>query len=99
MEKSIHRRRDDGEPGASSDTLEVVPCCAISAGSGVTMHRFEVWAPLPNKLTLQVNNAVLPMREPDELGWWHLDVAEAGPSTDYSYLIDDDDKRYPDPRS
>jgi maltooligosyltrehalose trehalohydrolase len=63
------------------------------------MHRFEVWAPLPNKLTLQVNNAVLPMRGPDEQGWWHLDVAEAGPSTDYSYLIDDDDKRYPDPRS
>ena len=63
------------------------------------MHRFEVWAPLPKKVSLRVNDATLPMNGPDEFGWWRLDVADAGPGADYSYLIDEDDKGYPDPRS
>jgi maltooligosyltrehalose trehalohydrolase len=63
------------------------------------MHRFEIWAPLPKKLAVCVNNAALPMHGPNQQGWWHLDVDEAEPGTDYSYLIDDDDKSYPDPRS
>lgn len=63
------------------------------------MHRFEVWAPLPRKVVVQVNKAVLPMEGPDEQGWWRLDVVGAGPGMDYGYLIDDDEKCYPDPRS
>ena len=39
------------------------------------------------------------MNGPDEFGWWRLAVADAGPGTDYGFLIDEDDKAYPDPRS
>src|SRR6266852_2402760 len=67
------------------------------------MHRFEIWAPLPNKVAVRVNdteNAIVrPMNGPDDQGWWHLDVEEAGPGSDYCFLIDDDSTCYPDPRS
>jgi maltooligosyltrehalose trehalohydrolase len=63
------------------------------------MHRFEIWAPLPNKIAVRMNDAALPMHGPDDQGWWHLDVDEAESGADYCYLIDDDDKCYPDPRS
>jgi maltooligosyltrehalose trehalohydrolase len=67
------------------------------------MHRFEIWAPLPKKVAVKVNeneNAIVrPMNGPDDQGWWHLDVEEAGPGTDYGFLIDDDETCYPDPRS
>jgi len=46
-----------------------------------------------------MNGATLPMNGPDEFGWWRLAVADAGPGTDYGFLIDEDDKAYPDPRS
>jgi len=63
------------------------------------MHRFEVWAPLPNSVSVRVKNTARPMRGPDDHGWWCLDVDDAGPGTEYSYLIDDDVTGYPDPRS
>jgi maltooligosyltrehalose trehalohydrolase len=63
------------------------------------MRRFEVWAPLPNKVAFRANESTQPMQGPDEQGWWHLDVQEASPSTDYGFLLDDDEKCYPDPRS
>ena len=68
------------------------------------MHRFEVWAPHAKKLAVQVSSATLAittlaMDGPDEQGRWRLDVAEATPGSDYGYLIDDDAKPYPDPRS
>src|SRR5580698_3040201 len=63
------------------------------------MHRFEIWAPRAKKLAVRVNSATLPMNGPDEQGCWHLDVAEAQSGSDYAYLIDDDTKPYPDPRS
>ncbi len=63
------------------------------------MHRFEVWAPLPRKLALRVNETTLPMHGPDEHGWWRLDVDKAGSGTDYGYMMDNDEKWYPDPRS
>ena len=63
------------------------------------MHRFEIWAPFAKKLAIRVNNATLPMNGPDEQGCWQLNVAEAEPGSDYAYLIDDDTKLYPDPRS
>ena len=52
------------------------------------MHRFEIWAPLPKKVEVRVQDAALPMQGPDDQGWWHLDVEEAGPGTDYCYLIE-----------
>ena len=63
------------------------------------MHCFEVWATLPKKVAVRVNESTLPMQGPDEQGWWRLDVEEAGPGTDYGFLIDDDEKCSPDPRS
>ena len=63
------------------------------------MHRFEIWAPLAAKMAIEVNGAALPMHGPDKQGWWRLDVKDAGPGTDYGYVIGDDKKSYPDPRS
>ncbi len=63
------------------------------------MHRFEVWAPHPRKVAVEANGKALPMPGPDERGWWRLDVEDAGPGTDYGYLLDNDPKVYPDPRS
>jgi maltooligosyltrehalose trehalohydrolase len=63
------------------------------------MHRFEVWAPLPKRVAVQVNSMALPMQGPDEQGWWRLEVDEARAGTDYGYLIDADKRCYPDPRS
>jgi maltooligosyltrehalose trehalohydrolase len=63
------------------------------------MHRFEVWAPLPKKVAVRVNNVALPMHGPDEYGWWRLDVPEAEAGADYCFLLDDDEQCYPDPRS
>ena len=68
------------------------------------MHRFEVWAPRAKKLAVTVSSATLSatvfsMDGPDEQGWWRLNVPAASPGSDYAYLIDDDPKPYPDPRS
>jgi maltooligosyltrehalose trehalohydrolase len=44
------------------------------------------------------------MKGPDHLGWWRLNgndpaVSDAGHGIDYGFLVDDDAKVYPDPRS
>jgi maltooligosyltrehalose trehalohydrolase len=63
------------------------------------MHRFEVWAPLPKKVSLRLNGSTLRMTGPDDQGWWRLDVEDARPGNDYCFLIDGDKTCYPDPRS
>ncbi|HEY1986387.1 MAG TPA: malto-oligosyltrehalose trehalohydrolase [Terracidiphilus sp.] len=63
------------------------------------MHKFEVWAPLASKIAVKVNGSALDMHGPDEQGWWRLPVENAGPGTDYGYLVNDDATAYPDPRS
>jgi maltooligosyltrehalose trehalohydrolase len=63
------------------------------------MHRFEVWAPRAAKLAVEVNAIALPMQGPDKQGWWHLDVNDAEPGTDYGFVIGDEARSYPDPRS
>jgi maltooligosyltrehalose trehalohydrolase len=62
------------------------------------MHRFRVWAPQAERLRVQVKGIKFPL-QPAGGGWWHADVAEAGPGTDYAYFIDDEDLALPDPRS
>ena len=64
---------------------------------------FAVWAPLPEKVRLQVDGAVHDMRRDDEGGWWRAEV-EAGPDADYGFLLDDGDGAggkgpLPDPRA
>lgn len=63
------------------------------------MHQFEIWAPSATKMAVKINSSVMPMHGPDDEGWWRLDAKEAGPGTDFAYLVDGDDAAYPDPRS
>jgi maltooligosyltrehalose trehalohydrolase len=60
--------------------------------------RFDVWAPLPDRVRLSVGEDVVEMTK-DGDGWW----APAGPvpdgEVDYGYLVDDSDQPLPDPRS
>ncbi|MGY1736842.1 malto-oligosyltrehalose trehalohydrolase [Geodermatophilus sp. SYSU D00684] len=58
---------------------------------------FAVWAPVPERVRLQVDGTVHDMRRDDD-GWWRAE-AEAGPESDYGYLLGDDDTPRPDPRS
>src|SRR5579862_3078452 len=63
------------------------------------MHEFAIWAPRAGKLAVKVNDAILPMRGPDEEGWWRLCLNEAPAGTDYGFVIDDAPEMFPDPRS
>jgi maltooligosyltrehalose trehalohydrolase len=63
------------------------------------MHRFEVWAPNATQLAVELNREAMPMPGPDKHGCWRLEVAAAEPGMDYGYLIDNDSRAYPDPRS
>ncbi|WP_369253084.1 malto-oligosyltrehalose trehalohydrolase [Geodermatophilus amargosae] len=58
---------------------------------------FAVWAPVPERVRLQVDGAVHDMRR-DDGGWWRAEVG-AGPDADYGFLLGDDDTPRPDPRS
>jgi maltooligosyltrehalose trehalohydrolase len=63
------------------------------------MHTFTVWAPKPKKVAVKVEDKVYPMKGPNDKGYWTADVEDAGPGTDYGFLLDDDETVYPDPRS
>ncbi len=39
------------------------------------------------------------MEGPDEDGWWRLELGDGDHGTDYGFIVDDDAKAYPDPRS
>jgi maltooligosyltrehalose trehalohydrolase len=61
------------------------------------MHTFRVWGPRPKKLDVLIGEARYPLRR-DDHDWWSADVEEAGPGTDYRFIIDGGDP-VPDPRS
>jgi maltooligosyltrehalose trehalohydrolase len=63
------------------------------------MHRFEIWAPFAKRVALKMGDSVSPMNGPDARDWWRLDVESASAGTDYGFLVDNDAKAYPDPRS
>ncbi len=64
------------------------------------MQEFKVWAPRAEQMRLQVGGGEpLSMDGPEGRGWWKLCVENAGPGTEYQFLIDDDATPYPDPRS
>ena len=63
------------------------------------MHRFEVWAPFARRVSVKAGGRVQAMGGPDDGDWWRLDVPEAGAGADYGFLVDDEVKCYPDPRS
>ena len=62
------------------------------------MHEFQLWAPVPKRVSLKSAAAVQPMIGPDDAGCWRLSL-DVPPGTAYSFLLDDDATEYPDPRS
>ncbi|WP_193047609.1 malto-oligosyltrehalose trehalohydrolase [Mycolicibacterium baixiangningiae] len=61
------------------------------------MPEFAVWAPLPERVQLDVDGTLHPMMRGDD-GWWRAEV-DAAPDTRYGFVLDDDPKVLPDPRS
>ncbi|MEO7077260.1 MAG: alpha-amylase family glycosyl hydrolase, partial [Rhodococcus sp. (in: high G+C Gram-positive bacteria)] len=61
------------------------------------MHRFQVWAPTPEKVRLHLDGDVHDMERRSD-GWWFTEK-EAQPDSRYGFLLDEDDTVIPDPRS
>ncbi|MFN8071018.1 MAG: malto-oligosyltrehalose trehalohydrolase [Mycobacterium sp.] len=61
------------------------------------MAEFAVWAPLPERVRLDVEGALHPMTRGDD-GWWRAEV-DCPPDTRYGFVLDDDPTVLPDPRS
>jgi maltooligosyltrehalose trehalohydrolase len=62
---------------------------------------FSVWAPLPERVRLQVGDGVdgeVHDMQRDTAGWWRATVP-ASPEADYGFLLDDTEPARPDPRS
>ncbi|MDP9165832.1 MAG: malto-oligosyltrehalose trehalohydrolase, partial [Actinomycetota bacterium] len=60
-------------------------------------HEFTVWAPLPERVQLDVDGVRHPMTGSDD-GWWRA-VVDANADSRYGFVLDDDDTVLPDPRS
>ena len=67
------------------------------SGSPAPPAVFSVWAPRPDRVRLDVDGALYPM-DPADDGWWRTDV-DARPDARYGFVLDDDPKVLPDPRS
>jgi len=61
------------------------------------MTEFQLWAPKPDLVRLDVDGAQHAMTHSDD-GWWHATI-ETSPDARYGYLLDDDPTVLPDPRS
>jgi maltooligosyltrehalose trehalohydrolase len=62
------------------------------------MHVFEVWAPRAGTMEVKIGNKKVPM-EKKSRGYWSAAVEEAGPGTDYGFVIDGLEPALPDPRT
>lgn len=62
------------------------------------MHVFRLWAPYAKKVGVKIDGRVY-LLEKLAKGWWELALESATYSTDYVYLLDDNDLELPDPRS
>jgi maltooligosyltrehalose trehalohydrolase len=62
------------------------------------MHEFTVWAPNAEKVAVKIGETTHLMRGPNERGWWSV-VVDAGPGTDYGFVVNNDAQAWPDPRS
>lgn len=63
------------------------------------MHQFAVWAPFAKRVSVNLNGVARIMEGPDPRQWWRLSAHDAGHGAEYGFVIDDDQKIYPDPRS
>jgi maltooligosyltrehalose trehalohydrolase len=62
------------------------------------MHEFSVWAPKAGRVAVKIGDVRHEMSRVGDRGWWKACV-EAGPGTDYAFLLEDDPTLYPDPRA
>jgi len=62
------------------------------------MHVFEVWAPRASTMDVKIGNKKFPLGKKPR-GYWSAAVEEAGPGTDYGFVIDGLEPALPDPRS
>ena len=60
-------------------------------------HEFAVWAPKPETVRLDVEGTLHPMERAGD-GWWRA-VVDAAPDARYGFVLDDNPKVLPDPRS
>src|SRR4051812_28229354 len=67
------------------------------SGSPAAPTVFSVWAPRPRRVRLDVEGVLYAMDRTDD-GWWRADV-DARPDARYGFVLDDDPKVLPDPRS
>lgn len=63
------------------------------------MHDFGVWAPKAQWVAVKIGERTYPMSREGDRGCWRVSVQEAGPGTDYGFVLEDDPKAWPDPRS
>ncbi|TFV60709.1 malto-oligosyltrehalose trehalohydrolase [Mycobacterium sp. PS03-16] len=61
------------------------------------MPEFAVWAPRPERVRLDVEGTLHPMTRSED-GWWRAEV-DAAADARYGFVLDDDPKVLPDPRS
>lgn len=60
-------------------------------------HEFAVWAPRPDRVRLDVGGHLNQMTRGED-GWWRA-VVDAAPDARYGFVVDDNPKVLPDPRS
>ncbi|GAB3075474.1 malto-oligosyltrehalose trehalohydrolase [Micromonospora schwarzwaldensis] len=63
------------------------------------MTEFTVWAPEAARVRLRLPGVADHDMRPARDGWWRVEAPDAGPGTDYAFLLDDDEQALPDPRS
>ncbi|MGC4791627.1 malto-oligosyltrehalose trehalohydrolase [Micromonospora sp. DT178] len=63
------------------------------------MTEFTVWAPQAARVRLRLPGVADHEMRVGPDGWWRVEVPAAGPGTDYAFLLDDDERALPDPRS
>ncbi|GAA4235532.1 malto-oligosyltrehalose trehalohydrolase [Actinomadura meridiana] len=61
--------------------------------------RFEVWAPLAERVDVVLRGARRHSMEAAGSGWWRAEVSEAAHGTDYGFSLDGAEEVLPDPRS
>ncbi|MGZ5390797.1 MAG: alpha-amylase family glycosyl hydrolase, partial [Mycobacterium sp.] len=61
------------------------------------MAEFAVWAPIPERVRVDVDGTQHEMTRTDD-GWWRAEV-DAGTDARYGFVLDDDPTVLPDPRS
>ena len=62
------------------------------------MHQFKVWAPKAKSVGVQVGGQAFEMAR-QQNGWWQASVEDAGPGSDYGFVLDGEEPAIPDPRS